>query len=69
MSSNVVTISVEDLRALVRSEVRAAIAEVVPPRTTSPKRRRRSQSVPEVQPSQEVVERVRRSLRRGGIEA
>jgi len=69
LSGEVITISVDDLRALVRSEVRAAIAEVVPARSGAPKRRQRSKTTPAIQPSQETVDRVRRSLRRGGIEA
>jgi hypothetical protein len=69
MSSEVVTISVDDLRALVRSEVRAAIAEVVPAKSTAPKRRQRSKTTVENQPSPDVVDRVRRNLRRSGIEA
>jgi hypothetical protein len=69
VSGEVVTISVDDLRALVRSEVRAAIAEVVPAKAMVPKRRQRSKTTVENQPSQDVVDRVRRNLRRSGIEA
>lgn len=69
MTSDLITISVEDLRAVVRSEVRAALEEVVPARSSAPKRRQRSSSKPAVEPSKETVDRVRRSLRRGGVEA